>query len=76
MTVPGAKPKLGLPGSPGVVVVGHDIHGGHGYKGGVIDDYPIRFGLVKHDKPESSKPPVNTPIRRRRYYGEQNAGKI
>lgn len=65
MLAPG-KPKLGLPGSPGVVSVGHDVHGGHGYKNAVIDDYPVKFGTVQHDKPESSK----APPKRRRLYGQ------
>lgn len=69
MTVPHSHPKLGLPGSPGIVSVGHDIHGGYGYKGGVVDDYPIKFGTVRHRKPESAKEPENRPIRKRVYRG-------
>jgi hypothetical protein len=39
------NPKLGLPGSPGVIKVGGDHHGGHGYKDAVIDGYPVKLGL-------------------------------
>ena len=71
MTVPNSKPKLGLPGSPGVVSVGHDIHGGHGYKSAVIDGVPLKFGTVRHPKPDSSKEAVNVPIRKaRKYHGQ------
>lgn len=69
MKVPGSKPKLGLPGSPGVVPVGQDgIHGGHGYKSAVIDDYPVKFGLRK------AATESKTPRKRRYYGGSTNAG--
>jgi hypothetical protein len=71
MTTPHSTPKLGLPGSPGVVSVGHDLHGGHGYKNAVLDEYKIRFGTVRHPKPESSKEAVNVPIKKRKYYGQK-----
>ena len=54
-----AKPKLGRPGDPGVIKVGGDPHGGHGYLKATLDSYPIKFGLRGSDLPESSKaPPV------------------
>lgn len=64
--IPG-KPKLGRPDDPGVIKVGGDNHGGHGYLNGVVDDYPVKFGLRKTDKPESSKVPANNaPVYRAR----------
>lgn len=63
------------PGHPkiGTVVVGHDVHSGHGYKHAVVDDYPIHFGLVAHKAPESSKAPPDQKgvLKRRRYYGQE-----
>jgi hypothetical protein len=69
------------PGHPkiGTVSVGHDIHGGHGYKSAVIDGYPLKFGTVKHDPPASSLPPpdlskvlkLSNMLKRRKYYGEK-----
>lgn len=75
MTIPG-RPKLGSPSEPGpgiypgVVSVGGDLHGGHGYKGAVVDDYPVRYGLTRNKRPESSSvPPDHSAApRRRRYY--------
>lgn len=62
MTVPGAKPKFGT------VKIGHaDVHGGNGMKSAVLDDYPLRYGLVKRPRPESTPAPV---VRKRRYFGE------
>lgn len=62
------------PGHPkiGTVSVGHDIHGGHGYKSAVIDDYPIKFGVHVHEPPASSKAPPDLAgvTKRRRYFGE------
>lgn len=69
MTVPGSKPKLGFPGSPGVVSVGHDIHGGHGYKSAVIDDYPVKFGLMTR----KIEKPIPVPRKRHYYGGGKNA---
>ena len=71
------------PGHPkiGTVMVGHDNHRGHGYKDAVIDDYPIKFGTISHEPPESSQAPpylrteakrVTTGGRRRRkFFGEK-----
>ncbi len=58
--IPG-KPKLGLPGSPGVIKVGGDHHGGHGITKAVVDDYPVKYGLRITGKPESAK---TTPVYR------------
>lgn len=63
--IPG-KPKLGRPGDPGVVKVGGDDHGGHGYLNSVIDGYPLRFGLRESEKPESSKLESSKPVYRAR----------
>ena len=74
---------MNAPGHPkiGTVSVGHDIHGGYGYKSAVIDDYPIHFGTVAHDPPASSKAPpdisteakrvVSGGTRRRKFFGEK-----
>ena len=48
---PPGKPKIG------VVSVGHDgVHRGFGYKNAVIDDYPIRFGVRRIEKPKPPRP--------------------
>lgn len=68
MTIPGT-PKLGFPGTHAKVSVGSaEMHGGHGYKGGVVDDYPIKFGVLRHRKGESQKKPVNPSIKPAQYY--------
>lgn len=59
MTVPGAKPKFGT-----VKIGNADVHAGHGMKSAVLDDYPMRFGLVRRPRPESTKAP-----RVRKYFG-------
>lgn len=48
------KPKLGRQGDPGVVKIGGDDHGGHGYLNGVIDDYPVKYGLRVSDPGKGS----------------------
>ena len=60
------KPKLGLPGSPGVVSVGGELHGGHGYKNAVVDGYPIRFGLRVRKR---TAPTTSAPVKKRYYKG-------
>lgn len=62
--IPG-KPKLG------VVAIGGDNHGGHGYKSAVVDDYPIKFGTVRRKKPASSQAPPAVKIKSRRFYGQE-----
>ena len=66
MTTPG-KPKLGLPGSPGVVSVGGELHGGHGYKNAVVDGYPLKFGLRVRKK--AAVKPTSAPVKKRYYKG-------
>lgn len=67
MFAPG-KPKLG------VVSVGHEgTHGGRGREhGAIFDDYPMRFGIVAHKQPATSrKPPDLSRVLKRRNYGEK-----
>ncbi len=52
MTVPGSKPKFGT------VKIGHaDVHQGNGMKSAVLDDYPLKYGLLSRPRPESAKEP-------------------
>ncbi len=65
-----AKPKLGFPGAPGVVSVGHaGLHGGHGYKSAAIDGYPVKFGLRGAKMPSKSKA-------QQRFFGAIKGGAI
>lgn len=67
MTVPGAKPKFGT------IKLGHaDVHQGFGLKDAMMDDYKVRFGLVKRPQPASSSTPpdLSAAPKRRRYFGE------
>lgn len=69
MTVPGAKPKFGT------IKLGHaDVHQGFGMKDAMMDDYPVRFGLVRPSRPASSSPPpdLKDAPRRRKYFGEKS----
>lgn len=75
----------GKPKSSTVISVGHEgTHGGVNVaQGGMIDDYPMKFGIVAHKKPESSRKPrdqsgvlkqvvpesSSTTIKRRRIFG-------
>lgn len=66
------KPKLGFPGKAAPIKIGGDLHNGFGIKSAVIDDYPVKFGLVRRGAPASSKkPPPQSFSRARLFYGQE-----